>query len=192
MANVDNPHGFRLARQQGGGYHSGGGNLYAVAAGDSQVLAIGDLVVRTGTATAEGVPIVTQITAGTGNAITGSMISRTNGDGTLLQDDTLNTVASTLQYILVEDDPSATFEAQMNGAFAITDVSNNANVIVGTSTVDGKSIMEVNSSGITTTATLQVKILRLLRAIDNIVDANARVEVLLNNHTEANNSAGIN
>lgn len=192
MANVDNPHGFRLSRQQGGGYHSGGGNLYAVASGDSQVLAIGDLVVRTGTATAEGVPFVTMITAGTGNAVTGSVIGRTNGDLTLLHDDTLNTVASTLQYILVEDDPSATFEAQMDGAFAITDISNNANVVIGTSTVDGKSIMEVNSSGITTTATLQVKILRLLRAIDNEVGANARVEVLLNNHTEANNSAGIN
>lgn len=193
MANVDNPHGFRARRARGSGHHTGGGNLYAVAAGDAQVLAKDDLVVRTGTSTAEGVPIVTMITAGTGNAITGAMISRTQGDGTLLQDATLNTVASTLQYILVNDDPSTVYEAQMDGAFAITDISNNANVVIGTSTTDGKSIMEVNSTGITTTATLQVKILRLLREVttENEVGANARVEVLINNHTEANNTAGI-
>ncbi len=191
MANVDNPHGFRPIGMIGGGHYTAGVSLYALAATDSKVLARHDLVVRTGTATAEGVPIVTRITAGTGNQITGAMIGRTNGDGTLLHDATLNTVASTLQYILVEDNPSVIYEAQMDGAFAITDMSNNANVIVAAPAVDGKSIMEINSSGITTTATLQVKLLHLIRDVENIVDTNARVAVLINNHTEANNSAGI-
>lgn len=191
MANVDNPHGFRPIGMRGGGHYTAGGSLYAVAAGDGQVLARHDLVVRTGTATANGVPIVTMITAGTGNKITGSMIGRTNGDGTLLQDDTLNTVASTLQYILVEDNPSVIYEAQMDGAFAITDMSNNANVVIGTSTTDGKSIMEINSTGITTTATLQVKLLHLIRDVENIVGTNSRVAVLINNHTETNNTVGI-
>ena len=119
------------------------------------------------------------------------MISRTNGDGTLLQDSTLNTVASTLQYILVEDNPSVVFEAQVTAAFAITDIGSNGNIVVGTSTLDGKSICEVNSTGFATTAAHQVKVLRLVRAVDNIVGTNSRVEVLLNNHTEANSAAGI-
>ena len=191
MANVDNPHGFRPVRSQGAGYYTGGGNVYAVAAGDSQVIAPGDPVVKTGTASAEGIPIVAQATAGTANAITGVMISRTNGDGTLLQDSTLNTVASTLQYILVEDNPSVVFEAQVTAAFAITDIGSNGNIVVGTSTLDGKSICEVNSTGFATTAAHQVKVLRLVRAVDNIVGTNSRVEVLLNNHTEANSAAGI-
>lgn len=191
MANVDNPHGFRPVRHQGAGVYTGGGNVYAVAAGDAQVIAPGDPVVKTGTASANGIPFVTQATAGTANAMTGVMISRTNGDGTLLRDATLNTVASTLQYILVEDNPSVVFEAQVTAAFAITDIGSNGNIVVGTSTLDGKSICEVNSTGFATTAAHQVKVLRLVRAVDNIVDTNARVEVLLNNHTEANSAAGI-
>ena len=191
MANVDNPHGFRAVRAQGAGYYTGGGNIYAVAAGDAQVIAAGDPVVKTGTSTAEGVPIVTQATAGTANALTGIMVARTNGDGTLLQDDTRNTVASTLQWILVEDNPNIVFEAQVTAAFAITDIGSNGNIVVGTSTLDGKSICEVNSTGFATTAAHQVKVLRLYRAVDNIVGTNARVEVLFNNHTEANGTAGI-
>lgn len=191
MANVDNPHGFAAKRHQGGGYYTGGGNLYAVAAGDAQVIAPGDPVTKTGTATAEGVPIVTQTTAGTTEATTGVMIGRTKGDGSLLQEDPLNTVASTLQYILVEDNPFVVFEAQVDGAFAITDIGSNGNMIIATSTLDGKSICEINSTGFATTAAHQVKVLRLYRVEDNEVGANARVEFLINNHTEMPGVAGI-
>lgn len=191
MTNVDNPHGFRATRVQGAGHYTGGGNVYAVAAGDSQVIAPGDPVVKTGTASAGGIPIVTQATAGTTNAVTGVMVSLTNGDGTVLQSDDRNTAASTLQYILVEDNPNIVFEAQVDGAFAITNIGSNGNLIIGTSTYDGKSICEVNSTGFATTAAHQVKVLRLYRVTDNIVGINARVEVLFNNHTEANGTAGI-
>ena len=191
MANADNPIGLRPIRKLGGQVYSGSGSLYHVASGDSQVIASGDPVILTGTADTNGIPTVTRASAGAANRITGVMNAITNGEGTVLQDSTLNTAASTSQYILVHDDPMIVFEAQMSSAFAVTDIGNNANLLAAASPADGKSGWEVNSTGIAGTATLQVKIIRLVRRQDNEVGANANVEVLINLPTWANDTVGV-
>ena len=109
MANADNPIGLRPIRKLGGQVYSGSGSLYHVASGDSQVIASGDPVILTGTADTNGIPTVTRASAGATNRITGVMNAITNGEGTVLQDSPLNTVASTSQYILVHDDPIIVF-----------------------------------------------------------------------------------
>lgn len=188
MANVDNPRGFRAIRNRDGSPYNGVGNLYHVASGDSQVIAPGDPVVITGTADAYGIPTVTRWSSG---AVTGIMAGVTNGEGTVLQNSAQNTVASTSQYILVHDGPDVVFEGQCDGGCAVTDIGSNATFTAAASPSDGKSGFEVDSTSFATTATLPLKILRYVRREDNEVGTNGAVEVLINNHTQDNNIAGI-
>ena len=182
MANADSPIGLRPIRHRNGAPYSGSGSLYHI--NNAQVVAPGDPVIVTGSADTGGIPSVVRATAGTSNRITGVMISRVAGDGSLLQDDSLNTVASTAQYILVEDNPDVVFEAQCDGAFAVTDVSANAN-LTAAAPVEGKSQWEVDSTSFAVTATLQVRVLRIVRRLDNEVGANASLEVMINLHTQS-------
>lgn len=191
MANSDNPLGGKPIRHKNGAPYSGSGSLYHVPVTNASELAPGDPVIVTGTADANGIPGVVLATAGATNRVTGFIIGRTNGEGTLLQSDAIALPTLTEGYLLVEDDPDVVFEMQMSAAFAVTDISNNANLLAGAASSLGKSGWEVNSTGIATTATLQVKILRLVRRADNEVGANAKVEVMINQHTQNANSLGV-
>ncbi len=184
MANADSPIGLRAIRHRNGAPYSGSGSLYHVAVGDAQVIAPGDPVIVTGTADANGIPTVTRATAGSTNRITGVMISKTPGEGDLLQDTPLNTVTLTSQYILVEDNPDVVFEVQCDGAFAVTDISDNAN-LTSAAAVAGKSQWEVDSTSFAVGATLQVRVLRIVRRLDNEVGVNASLEVMINLHTQS-------
>lgn len=197
MANVDNPFGLRPIRDANGAPYSGSGSLYHVAVGDAQVIAPGDPVIVTGTSSTRGVPTVTRATATATNRITGVMISRSqgqtplDGSGGIDFDSTQNTEASTSQFILVEDNPKTVYEVQVDGAFAVTDVSTNADLVAAASPSDGKSGWEVDSTSFGVGATKQVKVLRLVQSEDNEVGANAVVEVFINLPTQANDIAGI-
>lgn len=189
MANADSPIGLRPIRHLSGAPYNGGGSLYSVAAADANVIAPGDPVIVTGTSDANGIPEVTRATAGATNRITGVMIGITNGEGTVLQNSTLSTAASTLQYILVEDNPNVVYECQASGTIAATDLSNTANLLIPASTVDGKSATEIGT--VTGLATGQVRLLRLVRSPNNALGLNANVEVVINLPTTANDTAGV-
>lgn len=191
MANSDSPRGFRPIRHRNGAPYSGSGSLYHVPVTNGSILAQGDPVIVTGTSDSLGIPDVVLATAGATERITGIVMGRTNGEGTVLQDDLIALPTLTEGYLLIEDNPDVVFEGQMSGAFAVTDVSNNANLLSGTSSVNGVSGWEVDSSGIAATATLQVKILRAVRRTDNEVGANAKVEFMINQHTQNANSLGV-
>jgi hypothetical protein len=190
MANTDNAQGGVPIRHKNGAPYNGGGSLYHAAAAHAGVIAPGDPVTVTGTADANGIPGVDISTAGATNLITGFVIGRTNGAGTLLQSDGLALPATTEGYLLVEDNPDVVFEMQMSGAFAVTDVSEDASLSAGAAVL-GVSKWEVDSGTIGTGATSQVKILRLVRREGNIVDANAKVEVMINLHTQTAATAGV-
>lgn len=190
MANTDNPFGLRAVRHRNGAPYNGSGSLYHKAAGDATPLAPGDPVIVTGTADTTGIPTITRATAGATNRITGVVIGRTNGEGTLLQDDTLNSPASTEDYLLIEDNPDVVYEIQADGAVAVTDISSNANLIAGMA-VEGKSAFELDSTSFGTGATLQLKVLRLVRDVNNEVDTNAKLEVMINLPTQAPDSVGV-
>lgn len=191
MANADSPKGLRPIRMLGSGVYNGSGSLYHVAVGDAQVIAPGDPVTITGTSDTLGIPTVTRSTAGATNRITGVMIGITNGEGTVLQESTLNTVTLTSQYILVEDNPNTVYEIQTDGAFAVTDVGSNADLSAAASPGDGISGFEVDSTSFGVGATKQLKVIRAVRVVDNEVGANAKLEVLINLPTWANDTVGV-
>lgn len=194
MANRDSPFGLRPVRQLGGAYVTGNGNIYHVAVGDAQVIAPGDPVVVTGTADADGIPTVERATAGATERITGVMMSIANGaaklDGTggITFESSQNTVTLTSQYIFVADDPSIVYEAQFAGTLAVGDISSTAILAAGVA-IEGKSTFEIGA--ITGLATGQVRVLRLVRKPDNEVGEFAKVEVIINLPTTANDTAGV-
>ncbi len=112
MANNDNPHGLTPVKYLSGAPYNGAGNVYNVAVGDSVVINPGDPVIVTGTSDTRGIPTVEKAPAGATNRITGVMISITNGEGTVLQDDPLSTIPSTNQYIFVEDNDDVVYTCQ--------------------------------------------------------------------------------
>lgn len=189
MANNDNPQGLQAIRHRNGAPFNGSGSLYFVDAAHAGAIAPGDPVTVTGTADSTGIAAVDISTAGDTNPITGIVIGRTNGEGTLLQDDSVILPATTEGYLLVADDPDIVFEAQAT-TIAVTDVSSNAALVAGAASVN-QSGWEVDGATYGTAATLQVKVLRLVRSVDNEVGANAKVEVMINNHTQAHNTAGV-
>lgn len=191
MANSNAPSGLKAVRHKNGAPYSGSGSLYYVSSGNASIIAPGDPVVVTGTASSDGVPGVTLATAGSGNRITGVVIGRTNGDGTLLHDDALALPAATEGWLLVEDDPDVVFEIQCSGSIAATDISTNANLKSGTASALGFSGWEVDSTSFATGATLQLKVLRLVAREDNALGTNAKVEVMINQHTQTAATAGI-
>lgn len=188
MANSDTPFGLKPVRHRNGAPFNGAGSLYYVPSSYGTAVFPGDPVVVTGTADASGIAEVNVATAGDGNSITGVVIGRTNGDGVLLADDSLELPASTGGYLLVADDPDVVFEVQASGSVAATDISNNANLASGTGSA-GVSGWEMGASA--ALATSQIKVLRLVRREGNALGANAKVEVMINNHTQAHNTAGV-
>ena len=190
MANTDNPYGLRAVRDKNGAPYSGSGSLYHKASGDTTPLAPGDPVVVTGTADTVGIPTITRATAGASNPITGVVLGRTNGEGTLLQDDTLNSPASTEDYLLIEDNPDVSFSIQVSGALAATDLSTNVDLLAGVA-LEGKSLFEADSTTFGTGATKQLKVLRLVRDVNNELDTNGKIEVQINNHTQNTGIAGV-
>lgn len=191
MANSDSPQGLRPVKYLSGTNYTGAGNVYHVAVGDSVVINPGDPVIVTGTADTRGIPTVVKATAGATERITGVMISLTNGEGTVLQDSPVSTTPSTSQYIFVSDQVDVVYDVQVSGAFAVTDVSNTANLLIPVSTIDGKSQAEVNSAAMAAGTTGQVRILRLRDVVDNEIGANANVEVVINLPTTGNDLAGV-
>lgn len=188
MANLDNPFGL-LPVNKGSSAESGQRTLYYIPSSDSTAVFRGDGVVKTGTATADGVPIVTLVAAGT-NPMTGAV------DSVQFDPDDLKTTyrkASTGRYVYVADAPDQRFHIQASGAVAATDIGTNANVVFthSGSTIYGTSGMELDASSFGTGATLQLKVHRLVRTFNNEFGTHSILEVSINNHTEAPNKAGI-
>ena len=181
MANVDNPSGFAPVRHIDGAPYNGQANRYAILAANNTATFVGDLVIIGGSATADGVPSVTQAAATNTNiagAIVGFEIDPT--DLTLLY-----RLASTLRYALVCDSPWILYEVQEDsdaGALTVDEVGENCDIIVGSgNTTSGISAMEIDSST-HTASTAQIRVIRLVPREDNAVGTNAKWEVLINEH----------
>jgi len=179
MANSDTVKGLKPIRHRNGAPYNGAANRYYIPASDGTAVYVGDAVKSAGSADADGVPTVAQAAAG--DAIRGVVVAvepETN-------DSTIYRVASTARYVYVADDPDLVFEIQedsVGGALAATDVGNNADLIVASGSTDtGFSGMELDSSTKATT-TAQLRILRLVPRPDNSIGANAKWEVMINEH----------
>lgn len=206
MANTDNRFGLRPIKHRNGAAYNGAFNAYYVPSSYGTALFVGDPVVRVNTGSNAAafntpggdfpigtLPIVAKATVGDGNAITGVIVGfgpDPDGLGRIYNP------ASTERLVYVADDPDLVFEAQTEGTLTATMVGLNA-VLIYThsgSTSTGLSGAEVDT-GTTTApaadASYQLTIRRMVNRVDNEMGANAKVEVTINNHTEAHASLGI-
>jgi len=176
MANADTPMGFKPKYQLDGSPHNGGTVKCAILAADATDTFIGDLVTLTGTASAEGYPSVAQ-GAATDTDFFG-VVTSFDADPDALGNQ--YRVASTLRTCNVVPALDTVFEVQCDGAFAITDIGNVADVVVAAgSTVTGISAMELNSAAIGG-ATVNLHIIGFDQRPDNEIGTNANVLVRIN------------
>jgi hypothetical protein len=206
MANVDSPFGLKPIKHKSGAPYNGAANPYYVASSYGTALFIGDPVIRVaGGSNAAAVtvpgggsfgvgtlPSVEKATAGDGNRITGVIV----GFSALATDlEKKHNPASTERVAYVCDDPDVVFEIQADGAVAAASVGLNA-VLIYThsgSTTTGLSGAELDTTSDVPAADAsnQLLILRAVNREDNDTTSTwAKVEVMINQHTESQGTVG--
>lgn len=150
------PFGLSPVRHKNGAPYNGAANMYSVPASDGTALFVGDPVILAGSANADGVATITRAAAGA--RITGVVIGFAPVPG-VTTDTGINVgyrAASTLDNVLVCDDPTVIYEATEDGVggfLAVTDVGLNVDLVAGTgSTVTKRSGYMLDSSTKATTA----------------------------------------
>jgi hypothetical protein len=200
MANIDSPFGLKPLRHKSGAPYNGAANPYYIPASYGTALFVGDPVVKTGTSNTAAVkvpgagafnigtlPEINKATAGDANAVTGVIIGFTALPGDLNKN---YNPASTERVAWVCDDPNVIFEIQADGAVPAASMGLNA-VFIYThsgSTSTGLSGVELDTTSDVPAADAsnQMIIIRAANREDNDTTiTHAKVEVLLNNHTEA-------
>lgn len=196
MANVGNsntPMGLRPVGTLGSAGYTGRIQTFVALASDTTAIGIGDPVVMTGTADADGIPVVTRLTQAGTTAIVGAVVGVVPSPADL----TLGyRKASTLMKVMVDTDPNTVYEiadssSAQTTCIAATDVGNNATLSLGTvdtTTGNGKTVL---GTTIGTTTTLDVKILGLSPKVGNAIGDYAKYLVLINNHQFRAGTAGI-
>lgn len=136
-------------------------------------------------------PEVNKVTAGATNRITGVIVAFA-ADPTNLT--LVHRPASTERIAFVSVDPFIVWEIQADGAIPAASMGLNANFIFtqSGSTVTGLSGVELNSATPAADGTFQMLIQRAVNRVDNDTTiTRAKVEVLLNIHTENPISSGV-
>ena len=202
MANANTPMGLVPVKNLSGEQRT---NYYYIPSSYGTALFIGDPVIKTGTSNTANVvagqrlfpagslPEINKSTAGAGNLSTGVIV------GFLSDFDNRSNnynPASTERIAIVADDPNQLFmiqEETAGTALAATSVGLNANMVFAESgsTATGISGVELDTSTPATTQNFQLKILRLIDSEDNAIGQHANWLVKINQHTEADNTAGI-
>ena len=186
MANADTPKGFRPVKQLDGSPYNGAIVKCAILAADATATFVGDLVKLSGTASAEGYPSVAQ-GAATDTAFFGVVTSFDANPDDL---GTIYRKASTLRKCNVAVARDNLFLVQADGAFAITNIGNTADVVVSAgSTVTGLSGMELDSSDIGTGVNLMI--LGVDERPDNDIDTNCDVIVRINESAFGGDGTGV-
>ncbi len=197
MANANSPRGLIPWRMATNAYETGGLGLYYVPAAYATNIFVGDPVIATGACDAYGVPVVALATAGATNYLLGSMVGIAPGGPNnavlaVTRDMAPYHLGTLSQYILVAHDPNQLFWVQedSDGGFIATATAGtkNINLVAGAgSTTTGYSGWMIDSSGIGTGATLQMRIMQALVEEDNQVGANyAKWLVRVNLHSLTN------
>lgn len=190
MANANRPGGFAPVGYLNGAPWNGQARLYNIVATYGTALYIGDPVISSGTADANGVPGIA-IGATTG-ALRGVIVGLGRYEGLQANpanlDITYRPAADPASwYAMVVDDPNVIFEVQeeSNGTqLAATEVGLNTISKSGTGNgfVSGWMIPSATGATPNTTATLQLRLLGLVRRPDNAFGAYAKWLVQINVH----------
>jgi hypothetical protein len=194
------PAGLSPVRYLNGAKYDGKFQLYCVLAADTNPYYVGDLVTLSASGgDVNGIPAITLATAG--NIAVGVVVAiGTNPiGGPYINPLNLNVVnrptgAQTVNYYAaISDDPNIIYEIQEGGAatnLTTAAINNNANILYAApATGVNVSGTTLNGTGVTITATLNLKILRFAQRVDNHFlttpstgGAGQKWEVLINNH----------
>ena len=182
MSSVSRIYGFKPVKSITGAPYSGQANMYFIPAADSTVVMVGDAVKLLGDArAATGVPTVTRISSATDipvGIVVGIVFTGVGDTVNTPPVNDLNTPvyrrASTDRYLMVADDPQLIYEVQYAGT-SVAAATITANVgqngqftLTAGNTSSGASGMQIDSSGLATTATLPLKIVGFPNRPDNI------------------------
>ena len=203
MPNVNMPRGLVPYRHFDGSVWNGSANIYYVPSGAANIFLGDPVAIISANNDANGVPAV-QV-ASSGSPIVGVMCGIVPGGDpqiAVTQNMPIYHPTGTAQYILVADDPTLLYMVQDNGGTQATApnlwAGKNANLVSGSgSTVTGYSGWQLSAASVAGTNTLDVKIMRPLPEVDNIVsnvantNMNAKWLVKLNNYRYANQIAGV-
>jgi hypothetical protein len=170
---------------------SGQARLYSIAAAYATALYIGDPVISSGAANADGVPGII-LGAATG-ALRGVIVGLGTKEGLIANpsnlDITYRPAAATTNdwFAMVVDDPNVIFEIQehANGtALAATEIGLNQISVLGTGNgyVSGWTLASTTDATAATTATLQLRLMGLVRRQGNAFGAYAKHLVKINVH----------
>lgn len=189
MANIDN------INYIGGGQSNGKTpyiEAFVVGTADTTALGLGAFVKPAGSAAVysgnqQVYPTIAKATSA--DAILGRVV----GVEPITDESLVYRAASTERLVYVDTDPEQSFEIQVDGDFAATDVGLNTNIVDGTTVGGlGRQQEEVDISTKATTSTLQLKIVGLTQKSDNQIGSYAKVIAKINNHARQNNqTAGV-
>ncbi len=200
--------GFRPIQHITGAPYNGQVRRYMVAAGEAVAINVGDLVKL-----ADDAAIVDPVTGGvfpaveragtstttpvTAVAIVGSVVGFLPDYSNL----NLNNVrlASTYRVALVADSPDLIFacpQDAVGGVVAAASVGLNVALVPGTTSTTGgvASGMSVDSSSVSTTNTLPLRVVSVTASPDNDVTSTSRpaeLRVMINTHQYANGATGV-
>jgi hypothetical protein len=200
MANANRPAGFIPVQYLNGAPWNGQARLYSIAAAYATALYIGDPVKSSGTANADGVPGIV-LGAATGG-LRGVIVGLGTQEGLLANpanlDITYRPGAATSKdwFAMVVDDPAVLFEIQehSNGtALAATEIGLNTIPVVGTGNgfVSGWELSSATDATPAATATLQLKLMGLVRRQQNAFGAYAKHLVQINVHELAHGTGSL-
>jgi len=198
MANANKPMGLSPVQYLSGAPWSGQARTYYIASTDVNAFAIGDPVASSGSADANGVPGITLATAGTGNPLRGVIVGLGTKESLMADPNNLNTTVAPATktqdyYALVVDDPNVIFEVQEIGTgtyLTAAAVGLNANLASGANNGYASGWL-VDNAGEGTGATIQVRLLGLVRRQGNAFGQYAKWLVKINNHELSAGTDGI-
>ena len=201
MANANRPTGLAPVKYLGGADWDGKVNIYYIASDDTNAFFPGDPVTLSGNGdSVRGIPGVTIGVAGA--ACVGALVAiGVNPDGgPYIDPDNLSLTSAPATktkayYVAVADDPNIIFEMQEIGTgtqLTSAEIGLNADFVAGTPATGVKySGYQINNVGEATTSTLNLKLLGLVRRLDNAFGAYAKWLVLINNHNYRSGITGV-
>ena len=191
MANANRPSGFSPVQYLNGSPWNGQARIYSIAAAYATALYIGDPVKSSGTADANGVPGI--VLGATTGALRGVIVGLGSAEGLIANPKNLDityrpaAAQATDWYAMVVYNPDVLFEVQENAngtALAATEIGLNTISVSGTGSgfVSGWMLASATDATPATTATLQLRLMGLVRRQQNAFGAYAKHLVKINVH----------
>lgn len=191
MANANRPSGFSPVQYLNGSPWNGQARIYSIAAAYATALYIGDPVKSSGTADANGVPGI--VLGATTGALRGVIVGLGSAEGLIANPKNLDityrpaAAQATDWYAMVVDNPDVLFEVQENAngtALAATEIGLNTISVSGTGSgfVSGWMLASATDATPANTATLQLRLMGLVRRQQNAFGAYAKHLVKINVH----------